>query len=304
MTHNRKEFIGSSDAAALWNASPYKSYYSLYKEKFEGKEVAATGTPLVWGNRLESVIAKGFAEDLGLIIEKAEFAVSPSINGMAATPDYYITGVTPNAPEEIKGMFLLYGKGILEIKNVDFFQNMKNWEEGNSTNYIEIQIQHQMATTGLTWCIIGALVGGNTPKHIIRTINHEFIDKHIRKIEEFWNLKSPPHPDYHPATTDILLATNKAVDADRVVLIDNPEVEDLARDFIAAQEITKALGADLREKEKELNFLKSNLFEKIGDAGTAQIADIVMESKVVHRKGFTTQGTSYRTLTIKRKETI
>lgn len=302
MTHNRKEFIGSSDAAALWGKSPYKSYYSLYKEKFEGKEIAVTGEPAKWGNRLESAIALGLAEDWGLVITKAELTYSISVDGMAATPDYYITGVSESTPEDIKEAFNTYGTGIFEIKNVDFFQAKKNWEEGESTNYIEIQVQHQMATTGLNWTLIGALVGGNTSKQLIRTINHDFVSKHIAKIEEFWKLTTPPHPDFHPATTSILLDIHKDVDPERVVLIDKPEVTNLARDFLAAQEVTKALGAELREKEKEVNFLKANLLEHIGDAGLAQISDLLVTSKLVTRKGFTTKDTSYRTVSIKRAE--
>ena len=66
---------------------------------------------------------------------------------------------------------------------------IKKWITGfeiQMSPYIEIQVQHQLLVSGLTWCNIGALIAGCEGKVIQRTPNKKIQDAILIKSAEFW----------------------------------------------------------------------------------------------------------------------
>jgi len=187
----RKKDITSTDVAALFNLSPYKTEFELYHEKLGNPAAFKASERMRWGNRLESAIAYGAAEDHG-------FTVQP-LKVYMRNPDLRI-----GSSFDFEILSEQHGQGIMEIKNVDSLIYKRNWTDDGNGNieapeHIELQVQHQMEVSGFEYCAIVAFVGGNSTKIAYRRRDPE-IGKAIRdRVEQFWGrveAKEAPSADY------------------------------------------------------------------------------------------------------------
>lgn len=206
----RRKDVTSTEAAGLFDAGAYKNsrtFYELFQIKagllkpaeFEGGERAK------WGNRLEAAIAMGIAEDFGVVVQPfKQYGRIPSIR-LASSFDYKIVGLADGycGDEAVREMFKEYGPGIMEVKNLDSYQFRHNWiEDGDSieaTPQIEFQVAAQLEVSDLKWSLIAPLVGGNTPKVIIRKRDLEVGALIREKVAELWSriaAGNPPTPDF------------------------------------------------------------------------------------------------------------
>jgi len=90
----RDKDLTSTEAAALFGCSPYATAYELFHRK-RGQLVVEfeTNDRMVWGNRLETAIALGIAEDHGLIVEPFKvYARIPELR-MGSSFDFKIVGL-------------------------------------------------------------------------------------------------------------------------------------------------------------------------------------------------------------------
>lgn len=150
----RQKHIGSSDVACLFDASPYKTQWILWNEKtgrVEGPD--RDDNRKTWGKRLEPAIAAGLAEDMDWTIVSAakEYYASDEHPVMGCTLDYRVVDHE-------------WGPGVVEIKSVDWKEWKDKWTDTRAPDWVELQVQHQLATTKWSWGVIGALVGGNDLK--------------------------------------------------------------------------------------------------------------------------------------------
>lgn len=206
----RKQDITSTEAAGLFDAGSYvnsRTFYELYniKSGLLDPKPFKDNDRSKWGNRLESAIAAGIAEDLGLIVEPFKCYMRIPELRMGSSFDFKIVGLADgfDGDQTARDMFKEHGHGILEIKNVDALQFKRNWiEDGETieaTLQIEMQAQWQMEVADLNWAIIAPLVGGNTPKIIYRLRDHEAGQAIREKAAELWQrvaAGNPPPPDY------------------------------------------------------------------------------------------------------------
>ncbi|QNT79195.1 YqaJ viral recombinase family nuclease [Entomobacter blattae] len=186
-----------------------------------------------WGNFLEEGIAKYIAEENGFTIEKALYYEDAHVQGMGCTPDYLITG----------GMAESSGPGVLEIKNVDYQVFRDKWKaSGEPPLHIMLQLQHQLACTGLGWGIIGALVGGNQ-RHVYHYDARPRTMAEIRKrIAEFWQSireNRPPPIDGLETTAGIIETLYERVD-DTLDLTGNNELPELCAEKLKLAHERKA----------------------------------------------------------------
>lgn len=202
----RDQDITSTECAALFGCSPYATAYELYHRK-TGQLVVEfeTNDRVKWGNRLESAIAYGIAEDLGLLVEPFKvYARIPELR-IGSSFDFKVVGIDPNyqgSDETYRDLFREYGPGVMEIKNVDGLQFRRGWITGDDKEappHIELQAQHQMEVAGLPYTIMAPLVGGNSPQPFYR-LRDLAIGEAIRaKVAEFWQRVEDgraPEPDY------------------------------------------------------------------------------------------------------------
>jgi putative phage-type endonuclease len=200
----RLDDVTSTEASALFGMNPYQTHYELWHRK-KNKEIVKfeENERMKWGNRLESAIAHGVAEDQGWnVIPFKEYGRDPVLRA-GSSFDFKIAEVVVGTSDN-DFADIISNEGILEIKNVDSMQLREKWiiEDGEvieAPPHIEIQVQHQLMITGLPVAYIAALVGGNTVKLLKRKPQPDIIDKIRKKIENFWwtiENNQPPKPDF------------------------------------------------------------------------------------------------------------
>lgn len=250
---DRKRFVTSTEAAALFDAGVYtKTFYELYHLKagtvqpdaFEGNERTR------WGNRLEAPIAYGVAEDLGLVVEPYKVFITVPEAGIASSFDFIVTGLVDGAEENVfRDMFRKHGRGLLEIKNVDGLQFRRAWlDDGETVEapvHIEAQVQHQLEVADLEWSILAPLVGGNTPKPILRLRDRDTGEAIRVKATELWQrvrAGAEPQPNFQK-DGDVIAQVYRDNDGSSVDLSDNKRLAELCREYKAAGEDEKAAKA-------------------------------------------------------------
>lgn len=272
----REKDLTSTEAAALFDASPYATEYELHHIKSGALERPfESNERMVWGNRLEAAIAHGIAEDCGLVIEPFKCYMRIPELRMGSSFDFKIVGIVDyfEGNESARDMFRRMGPGILEVKNVDGLQFRRNWlEEGGDIEappHIEFQVQHQLEVAGLGWSLLSPLVGGNTPKPIIRERDLELGQLIKDKIEHFWDRVDAgvaPEPDYEK---DAKTISKQYVDNDgsAIDLTDNPRVAELCQEY-------KDAAADEKAAKSRR------------DAAKAELLTIIEAAKSVRTEGF------------------
>ena len=139
------------------------------------------------GVRLEDAIANGLAEQFNWHVERhGKSMAHPTVKGMQAKPDYQIVETGAR------------GHGILEVKNVDWLQH-KRWENDEPPLGYILQVQHQLACTGLKWSRIGYLIGGNQSGFNEYEARPTIIGEIEKRVTDFWEsirLNKPPPIDF------------------------------------------------------------------------------------------------------------
>src|SRR3990167_141558 len=151
-----------------------------------------------WGIRLESVIAEAIGEMKGWgVIDPEGYYKHPAIEGMGCTIDRLIS-------DDSHDTF-----GVLELKNVDYKIWKQQWTGDEPPIHTILQLQHQLACTGLSWGAIGGLVGGNHPEAYVYEARPKTIAAIERAVTKFWasiKANQPPQPDGTDSTTAALKA--------------------------------------------------------------------------------------------------
>lgn len=269
---SRKQDITSTECAGLFGAGVYdnaRTAYELYHVKagllapapFESNERVR------WGNRLESAIAHGVAEDCGLIIEPFKCYMRIPELRMGSSFDFKIVGIVEDffGEHPAREMFRKHGPGILEIKNVDGLQFRRAWVDDGETieapAHIEFQVAHQLEVADMGWALIAPLVGGNTPKMVVRERDLAIGNEIRLRCAEFWNrvdTLSPPAPDF---TKDGEAIARVYMDNDGSI-IDLSDNERLA----AVCAAYKAAGADAKVADERKKAAKAELLTIIEHA--------------------------------------
>ena len=194
----RRTCIGGSDAAALCGMSPFKTKHEVYLEKMGLVEPTASTDQMVWGTKLEPVIATWYADERGVQLQESPLLRHPEYDFIGGHVDRLVMNGSGPA-------------GILEVKTTDS-RNRFEWGEAEDDipAHYNIQVQHYMMTTGLPWCDVAVLIGGNDFR-IKRVERHDDLLKSLIQIEiDFWRehvLKQiPPDVDDSEGATRMLKA--------------------------------------------------------------------------------------------------
>lgn len=257
----RTRDITSTEVSALFGISPYLTEFELYHRKKNGFSVPFEETEWIkWGTRLQDAIADGLAKDHGWSIRRMdEYIRDPELR-MGSSFDFAI--------EESDQVRKEYGApgGILEVKNVGLFAFKDGWiVDGDNIEappHIEIQVQHQLAVSGRAYVVIGALVGGNTPK-IIRREPDLVVIKAIReRVAEFWkrvDSNTPPEPNFEK---DAKFISRLYGFADPGKIYDaslDEEIQTLAKKY-------KEMGDAIKQCDETREAMKAQILMKIGSA--------------------------------------
>lgn len=271
----KSEDVSSTEIAALFNMSPYITKYELWHIKKDKKIIELEDNDrMKWGRRLEDSIARGFAEDNGLVIRKIEeYRRHHYMRRMGASFDYEIIDIkeikNPNGNiiyNKYQQSWLTYGNGLLEIKKVDSLIYRDQWEAEEAPAHIEFQVQHQMEVSGHKWCAVVPLVGGNELKDFIRLRDEKIGAALVNAINDFLRSlleNNEPKPDYARDAEFIISMYKKA---GKEVFIPGGQQEDIFDDLCNKYEEARVSEANASDIKK---IIKAQLLEMAKDAGQA-----------------------------------
>jgi putative phage-type endonuclease len=193
---HRRSGIGGSDAAAVFGLHPWVSPVALYFDKTGEYSDDRATEAMEWGLRLEPVVADAWAEKNGERIAQVKAILRHTEHAwMIVNLDRVVLGAS--------GEWI----AVLEVKTASGW-TADDWDDGVPP-YVVVQVQHQLAVTGLPVAYVACLVGGQ--KFVQATIRRddEFIAALIVGERRFWDRvleRRPPPADGHASTTDVLKA--------------------------------------------------------------------------------------------------
>ncbi|HDR8955853.1 MULTISPECIES: YqaJ viral recombinase family nuclease [Burkholderia cepacia complex] len=185
----RKSGIGGSDAAAAVGLSPYQSQLELWLVKTGRADGLPrpnpndTTSPTYWGTLLEPIVSASYTKQTGNRVRRVNAVLRhPTIPWMLANLDREIVGV-PDVQ-------------ILECKTAGEFGS-RLWRDG-VPEYVQIQVQHQLAVTGKQAAHVAVLLCGQALEvHRIER-DDALIGRLIELEARFWRFvesDTPPPAD-------------------------------------------------------------------------------------------------------------
>lgn len=236
----RAKNVGASEVAALFGCHPNLSHYALWSVK-AGRvpPPTVTGNRPKWGRILEAVIGAAFYEDghCAEMPERCGYIMHPSVPGMGCTPD-----------------FILRNEGaIVECKNVDWLIRKRAWGD-EPPMHILLQLQAQLACTGLGHGYVVALVGGNELVHWRYERREKLIAEIEQRVRSFWLSicrGDEPPIDGHPATLAAVKDSAPIGDNSAVELFEDEFAEACAM-HANAREAMKRMDVERREAEARI----------------------------------------------------
>lgn len=272
--------VTSTEVSALFGLSPWCTRYELWHRKRSKMNVQIDeNARMTWGKRLELPIAKGIAEDQKWAIRAMPEYIRDSELRMGASFDFRILSIATRQLAEILAAnggkvpenATINGANsdddeILEIKNVDAIQFKTGWavdENGvEAPPHIELQVQQELAVSGLKRARIGAFIGGNNPVIITRERDEKIIAAIKEKVAEFWKSIADnvePTPDFEKDADFIKHLQGYAEAGKTVDASSDAAMLALALEY-------KRLGDVAKDAEKVRSGIKSQLLLAIGDA--------------------------------------
>jgi putative phage-type endonuclease len=287
----RTQDLTSTDVAALFGLSPYKTKFELWHEKRAGEVVRiADNDRMKWGRRLESAIAYGIAED-------REWTAAPF-------KDY------GRIPAERLGSsfdFQCFARPssdhfILEVKTVDGLAFQRGWiiedDYVEAPAHIELQVQHQMLVSGLRRAYIGCLIGGNRIEVLEREADDQVHAGIIAAARDFWSSISEgrePSP-VMPDDAEAVIRMNQHAEPGKLI--------DARGDAVIASLVARyaELGQQAKVIGDERDVVKAELLQAIGDAEKVLLDGFSVSAGVVGPAEVAYTRPGYRNLRITAKK--
>ncbi len=252
----RRNGIGSSDAAAAVGLSPYKSQLQLWMEKtghddlFAPIDVNDESTPLYWGTLLEPIVTAHYTKRSGNRVRR--------VNAVLQHPDH--PWMLANLDREVVGVPEVQ---ILECKTAGI-QGARLWKDG-VPEYVQLQVQHQLAVTGKRAADVAVLIGGQELQ-IHRIKRDELLIARLIKLEEvFWGY----------VQSDVAPPVDGSDSADRALRCLYPNdvgsTLDLSQDLEMSGVFSDLLAVRQQlENQTQLEaLLKQRIQQRMGDASKA-----------------------------------
>lgn len=292
--------FGASEIAAVMGEDPDRSPFSVYvlhttgRDEFEGSDFTK------WGLRQEQPIAEWVCEQLGceLVPLGDTIFLNDEFPHLHATPDFHARKM--GAARQI----LDKDRGIrdsddwnLQIKNVGAHRAHR-WSEDSPPLEVIIQVQAEMAASGVAHTVVGACIGGTPPQAFHVERNDRFIACLREVTDEFWQRVQAGNP---PEITE-----HAAASSGRAVKLLHPDDNGLTATL--GSEYDDLIAVLVRTKEEEagaratIEYLSTKLRRAIGENTFGVTPGGRRYSlKTVSRRGYTVEATKFRELRKARK---
>lgn len=192
-----EDCLGASEAAGALGLDRYNPPISVWR-RHRGLEVAEPPAfvreAAEWGQILEPVVRGKYALLTKSIVEvPAESAIRDG--WLRCTPDGYVHDYGESVePAVFNGRLTVrldrvvrLRQGLLQVKTASAFLD-NEWRDGPPAKY-EVQCRVEMAVTGLPWCDIVCLIGGNHLAGPFRIERDLVIESQLlERLHAFWQL--------------------------------------------------------------------------------------------------------------------
>lgn len=199
----RRSGIGSSDASTVLGLNRWSSPYVVWAEKRGLLPPEPQNEAMELGHLLEPVIVGRWSEKSGIPIRKA---------GLMANRD---------RPWQLASVDRLAAcGGIVEAKTLSY-RVAEEWDDGQTPDHAEVQVQHQMAVTGRDHAHVVGLQDGRTWLERLIRRDDDLIPDMVKIETEFWAMVLDgvePPIDGSAMTTDALNARWPALAETEIVL--------------------------------------------------------------------------------------
>jgi predicted phage-related endonuclease len=268
-----KESVSASQAAMLFNQSPYGTRFMLWQHFKNGVPLGKPRKAMTWNDRLQWGLAQ-----------------QPTI--LRATAEAYHLELVENVEERyerdgqlgctIDGHLIApdVGEIIVEAKNLDWLQWRDNWTESAAPPHIEIQMQQQLAVRKREQGIIACFVGGNDLKFYERRRAPEVEEQIREETAHFFEslaFDTPPEVIGEPIELPTIAALYPtANEAEVLTDMEDEELTEIIRQYDWARE-QKTFHEKLAEQ------MKVKLLARAGTAGKVRaryVQAIISKSQV------------------------
>ncbi len=254
----RKQGIGSSDAAAAVGLNPYKSQLELWLEK-TGRDGNLPKTdphdeesPAYWGNLLEPIVAAHYTKRTGNRVRR--------INAVLQHPDPDKDWMLANIDREVMGCPDVH---ILECKTAGI-NGARLWKEG-VPEYVQLQVQHQLAVTGKAAADVAVLLGGQHLE-IHRIVRDETMIARLIQLEQaFWDYVISDTPPPSDGSDSAELALRCLFPEDQGQTVDFSHDRQLSATFTDLVSVRQSI-ADYEKLEAQF---KQTIQQSMGEASKA-----------------------------------
>ncbi len=264
----RKQGIGASDAAAAVGVSPYQSPLELWMIKtgrdgdMPKPDPDDESSPMYWGNILEPIVAQHYTKHTGNKVRKVNAVLQhpdADKHWMLANLDY---AVINHADVQI-----------LECKTAGEWGS-KLWRDG-VPDYVQCQVQHQLAVTGKAAADVCVLLCGQEIKIYRIERDEVLIEKLIALERQFWHYvetDTPPPADGSESAGKSLRYLYPNDSGDTLDFTHDPYLCQVFTDLLVARE-------DVARAQQIEDERKQTLQQHMGDASKVVFANGVVSWK-------------------------
>lgn len=252
----RKQDITSTAMAGLFGLSPYCTVFELYHAKKTGLELPfETNDRMDKGLRMEGYAAQEVAIKEGWEVEAINDYIRLTDYKMGASFDFEAT-----CPKR--------GKGILEIKALDFFRHRESWSEDEIPADKEVQIRQQLLCAGkYKWGAVAAFTSVYDYHLYFFDRDKGFEAGMITAAQEFWadvEAGREPKPDFY-RDAPVIAELYKNAGGDLANFTDNEEYDALVARFSRLKEQANAFDKDVKAAQAELHLFLADKGGGISD---------------------------------------
>ena len=274
---DRQSGIGGSDAAAVVGVSKWKSPMRLWAEK-SGRvsDAIESNDALEMGKLLEPVILARLSEKSGRTVypwPSTLIAKSDDHPFMFCTPDGLIFDPA------------MGGTGLVQCKTTGEY-HAHAWDGEPPLDY-QVQVQHELAVTGLPWACLVVLIGGRRLKWIDILPNPEFREKLIEAERDLWSyVESGAVP---PFSDDVYRFEDAKDTLFDLFSQDNGQAIVLPDEFCEVDLRLGIVKEDIKRLEAEKESLENKIRMALGDCTEGVLPNGIGSYtwKTQHNKGYT-----------------
>lgn len=276
----RKRDVTSTEMAALFGLSSYKSRLQLWHEKAGNVEPDdLSDNPFaIWGKRLQVVVGMGICEDRGWTGQDLSlYYFHEAEPGMGASMDILATDAER-------------GRGLLEVKTTGYFSEENGWTKESAPIEYEFQIQTQLHLAernnqGIKWGAIGALSGRKESRVLPRMYDPQLgalMDEEVSSFQRSLKLNEPPAPDYKVDSKLLEKLRGPLYVGKIAALTGNNRAMELIESYWEITAEAETARRDSAAKEEKKAACRAELLDLMGDAESAEIGPYIVKARIQH----------------------